>query len=200
MLGTSVSAVLFYNSIFRMSKTDVIIILKDQGSKCDNIKFCKLLSGDILIRRHITPNTSLFNLTLRPYFTHTAFYEGNGRIIEAIGNQKKNENEIKIIELSKSDWTSENIESFVVIRPNYPQGTLTTVTNNLEKIANDSEYRFGLPQLSNKQTNCSDMIFRQLEIIKLVNSKGLSTFITPDYLFWNTSNNQNYKIVFKYTS
>ncbi len=175
-----------YNSVFRLSKTDVQIMLSKSNQTCKKIMDCDLAPGDILIRRYVTPTTKEFNSILHPYFTHVAFYEGEGKIVEAIGRQKKHEDEIRTAELANTDWTDNKIESVVVIRPNYNHDELSKVITNLRSISKDNNYRFGFSQINKNYTSCAEMVMNQLELIGMKNTKNLPNLITPDYLFWSS--------------
>lgn len=180
-----------YNSIFRLSANQVLVSLSEKTSPCQKISDCKLLPGDILIRRYVTSKTWSFNQFARPYFTHSAFYLGDNQIVEAIGTEKNHQNEIQISKLSESDWWDGGIESFVIVRPKYTSEKLNQIKINLTDIANDPNYKFGLPQTGVKQTTCADLILEQLIYEKVVTVSSTPKIITPDYLFWLTINNPN---------
>ncbi len=181
----------FYNSIFRLSFHQVSSSLTTKISQCEKISDCKLLPGDILIRRYITPKTWVFNKFAHPYFTHSAFYLSDDQIIEAIGTEKDHKDEIQILKLSKSDWLDSDIESFVIVRPKYTDEKLDQIKRNLTAIANDPNYRFGLPQFGDKQATCADLILEQLLNEKITTTFNTPKIVTPDYLFWLAENNPN---------
>ena len=106
-----------YTNIFRLSSDQISSSLLGVISQCKKINDCKLLPGDILIRRYITSRTWVFDRFVRPYFTHSAFYIGNDQIIEAVGKEKSPIHDIQIVALSTSDWFDPGIESWVVIIP-----------------------------------------------------------------------------------
>ncbi len=186
----------FYNSIFRLSSEQVSDLLSKNISECQKISDCKLVSGDILIRRYITSQTWSLNEFVHPYFTHSAFYLGNDQIVEAVGTEKNHKNEVQISTLSQSDWMDNGIESFVIIRPKYNTKKLDQIKINLIAIANDPSYRFGLPKSGLKQTTCADLILDQLLNEKIIATSNLPKIITPDYLFWLAMNNpDNFEII-----
>lgn len=174
----------FYNDIFRLSQESVINSLSQQTSSCPNIKNCQLLSGDILIRRHITQKTQLLDKVFNPYFTHSAYYLGEGQIIEAVGQEKNKADEIIISELINTDWVDTDIETWVIIRPKKITPALSEViNNNFKTIANDPNYRFGTPKNHNKKTTCADLIYQQLIQQNIIEGLAPPNYITPDYLY-----------------
>ena len=186
----------FYVNIFRLSKNQVFVSLSDKTSQCRKIADCTLLPGDILIRRYITERTWIFDKFIHPYFTHSAFYLGNDQIVEAVGTEKNPEDEIQIATLSKSDWLDIRVNNFVIIRPKYSIAQLNTVNENLKKIAEDPDYKFGLPKIGYKRTTCADLISKQLIDTNIINVSSTSKIITPDYLFLLAVNNPvNFNIV-----
>lgn len=196
LFGSIFLAYKIYTGIFRMSPTQVLVSLSSSIPQCKKIADCKLLPGDILIRRYITSRTWLFDTFTHPYFTHSAFYLGNDNLIEAVGTEKNRENEIQIESLSKSDWLNSDINDFVVIRPKNYMGKLNVIENDLKNIAEDPNYRFGLPKQGYKQTTCADLIFKQLLDKKIVRAFYVPKIITPDYLLWVTAKDAgNFEIV-----
>lgn len=176
-------------SMFRLTNHQVSTSLSDIRAECKKIADCKLLPGDILIRRYVTERTRVFDTLAHPYFTHTAFYLGNDKIVEAVGTERKKEDEIQIATLSKSDWFDEGVVSFAIIRPSYSVKTLGDVSDSLLQIANDPDYQFGLPKVGQKRTTCADLIFKQLIGEKVITVSNFPEIITPDYLFSITRNN-----------
>ncbi len=186
----------FYNSIFRLSPDQVSSSLNTKISECKKISDCKLLSGDILMRRYVTSKTWAFNEFVHPYFTHSAFYLNDDQIVEAIGREKNYQDEIQISKFSKSDWLDSGIESFVIVRPKYSGEKLSNIKINLTAIANDPNYRFGLPQFGHKQITCADLILEQLFNEKIIVTSTAPQIITPDYLFWlAVTNPHNFEII-----
>lgn len=178
-----------YKSIFRLSHEEVTELFENNISGCSRISECALLPGDILVRRYITPRTWFMDKIANPYFTHAAWYLGDGKIIEAVGTERPPIKDIQINMLSETDWTDEGIESWVILRPAGIEQEFPVIKANLEAIAVDSEYRFGLPKKGEKITNCADIIYEQLNI--LPNSTGFQTtrIVSPDYLFSLAFNN-----------
>jgi len=181
----------FYDSIFRLSLDQVSNSLVPIVPQCKKVIECKLLPGDILIRRYITSHTWSFDKFINPYFTHTAFYLGNGYLVEAIGTQKNSEDEIRIVTLEESDWLNTNMDNFVIIRPKNYSLKLDIIENNLKNIAEDADYIFGFPKQGHKRAMCADLIFGQLSDQNIINDPNSPKIITPDYLFWATKNNPN---------
>lgn len=182
----------FYNNIFRLSKDTVTNSLNKQTSQCSNIIDCQLLPGDILIRRYITQKTRLVDKVLHPYFTHSAFYLGQGQIIEAIGQEKTHADEIRITNLTNTDWIDSTMESWVIIRPKkITPSSLEIINNNFQIIANDPDYRFGIPKNNNKKTTCADLIYQQLIKQNIIKDSVPPKYITPDYLYWLAINKPN---------
>ncbi len=176
-----------YKNIFRLSLTQVQESLKDKIPSCNEIKKCTLLSGDILIRRHITERTLVIDKIANPYFTHSAFYLGDDQIVEAIGTEKNSEDDIQIGPFSKSDWM--DVENFIIFRPKNYLGKLEIIKNNLKEIAYDPEYIFGLPEEGPKRATCADLIYTQLSKENIISRVNDRDTITPDYLFWVAKNN-----------
>lgn len=178
-----------YSNMFRLSSYQVSASLYNATTKCRRISDCNLSPGDILIRRYVTERTRVFDKLVHPYFTHAAFYLGNDQIVEAVGTERKPEDEIQIATLSKSDWFDTELTSFIIIRPNYSTGRLEDVSKSLLQIANDPDYQFGLPKVGEKRTTCADLIFEQLVDKHIVTVSNYPEIITPDYLFSLTINN-----------
>lgn len=190
------SAHKFYVNIFRLSQNQISVSLFDRTSQCRKIADCNLLPGDILVRRYITERTRIFDKFIHPYFTHSAFYLGNDQIVEAVGTEKNPEDEIQIATLSKSDWLDISVNNFVIIRPKYSITKLDTIKENLKRIAEDPDYKFGLPQIGYKRATCADLISKQLIDANIINVSSTSKIITPDYLFSLAVNNPvNFDIV-----
>jgi len=186
----------FYHDIFRLSSNQVSNSLSSIVPQCKKMSACKLLPGDILIRRYITPRTWLIDKLISPHFTHTAFYMGDDKLIEAGGTEKKSEDDIQIEVFSKTDWLDLDMNDFVVVRPkNYSQ-KLDAISNNLTNIAQDPNYTFGLPAQGYKRTTCADLIFKQLAIENVIHTSNAPQIVTPDYLFWATRNDPiNFEII-----
>lgn len=181
----------FYTDIFRLSSAQISNSLITTKPQCIRLRDCKLLPGDILIRRYITSRTWLFDQVIHPYFTHSAFYLGDDQLVEAIGTEKNSKDDIQIDTFSKSDWLNLDMNDFVIIRPKNYSLKLNTIKNNLINIANDPDYIFGLPEKGLKRTACADIIFEQLFNEKMVTVPQKLKIITPDYLFWLFITNQN---------
>ncbi len=179
----------FYNDIFRLSYRQVKETLSTNMFSCNKIINCKMVAGDILIRRYITERTWLLNKIAHPYFTHSALYLGNDQIIEAVGTEKNPENEIQISILSDSDWFNSDIESWVIVRPKNITQKFNIIKGNLLNIAKDKEYVFGLPENGHKKFTCADLIFIQLKENGLVTTYNAPKIISPDYLFWASVQN-----------
>lgn len=178
-----------YSNMFRLSSYQVSTSLHRVTTKCKKIRDCNLSPGDILIRRYVTERTRVFDKLAHPYFTHAAFYLGNDKIVEAVGTERKPENEIQIATLSKSDWFDTELTSFVIVRPKYSTGTLEDISKSLVNVANDSDYKFGLPEVGEKRTTCADLIFKQLVDKNIITISNSPEVTTPDYLFSLAMNN-----------
>ncbi len=191
ILGVYVLSLNFYKKIFRLSYDEVTNSLTNDVFQCVKIIECKLLPGDILIRRYITQRTFLFNKLANPYFTHSAFYLGDDQIVQAVGKEKNRDDDIKIEKLSKSDWFNFDMNNFVIVRPKNYNNKLDIIKNNLINIAQDKDYIFGIPKKENKKLTCADLIFKQLFSENIVNIQNIPDMITPDYLFFMANNNQS---------
>ena len=184
------------STIFKLSLNQIKAIPIKTTVECDEISECKLLPGDILIRRYITDRTWLFDKLIHPYFTHSAFYLGDNKIIEAIGSEKDQKDEIQMATLSSSDWFTPDSYSFAIIRPNYINSSLNTIKLNLVSITEDDEYTFGLPKPGQKRTTCADLIFQQLVDQQMIEGHDMSRIITPDYLYWKLIQKpENFQII-----
>jgi hypothetical protein len=181
----------FYNSFFRMSSNQISDYLSDASSRCKKISDCKLLPGDILIRNYITQRIWFVDKLLNLYFTHSAFYLGDDKIVEAVGPEKDPQNDVQVITLSSSDWLNSDINNFVIIRPKNYSWKLDRIKRNLKYIAEDPEYRFGLPAWGFKRATCADLIFKQLLNEDIVSASTVPEIVTPDYLFSLAENNPN---------
>ena len=187
------------SNIFRLSKQELDKSLS--GEKlCPSVAVCPLQSGDILLRRYVTTKTKDFDNYLHPYFTHSAFYLGEGEIVEAVGTEKRKEDEILVENINETDWEDRYIERLVVIHPHYTKDALSRIKTNLITIADDPQYRFGLPKADNKMTTCADLIFKQLYLQRMIPIYRQPKMITPDYLFWVMVNNTNDFETINYTS
>ncbi len=178
---------LFYKNVFRLSYEQINTSLEQTSFECRKFTDCKLQPGDILIRRYVTPVTTLVDETLNPYFTHSAFYLGNDEMFEALGNYLGPEDQIQITKLSESDWIDSEMVNFVIVRPKNYNGKLENVSKKLIEVANDPEYVFGELKEGRKTASCSDIILKFLiedEIIAELPDKP--KIITPDYLFFAT--------------
>jgi hypothetical protein len=187
----------FYKSIFRLSYEQINKSLEETPAECKKLSDCKLLPGDILIRRYITNTSDLFSKTLDPYFTHSALYLGNDELFEALGNDQTPENQIQITKLSQRDWLDKEMVNFVVIRPKDYHGKLDEISKNLRAIANDPEYVFGMLNEEKKTVSCSDIILKYLVENNIIgNLPDKPQIIPPDYLFFATQrDNSDFQVI-----
>ncbi|MFA6252333.1 MAG: hypothetical protein WCX74_02955 [Candidatus Paceibacterota bacterium] len=169
--------------IFTLSDSEVEASLLNIENNCDTISDCGLLPGDILLRRYSTNRTRLFENYARPYFTHSALYYGNGLVAEAIGNDPDDTKEIVIRNISETDWTSDRIETWIIIRPKIPEEKIRLICDRTKNIANDDSYTFGIKQQGNKRYTCSSLIFDQLIDQNIINKNDVPEIITPDFIF-----------------
>jgi len=174
----------FYGSVFRVSRSQVMQELSSKKSLCETLNTCSILPGDILIRKYMTQRIQYIDKPLNIFFTHAAFYLGDGKLFEVFGPEKNSNDDIQILELSKSDWLNSDITNFMIIRPKKYSETLETIKKTLTYIANDSNYRFGLPFLGPQRVTCADVIFDQLNKNGVVHVQDIPRIVTPDYLFW----------------
>lgn len=192
------------NSLFRnaspLNSAQVVATLQNISQNCTSLENCDLQPGDMLLRRYITSQTALYNVLIHPYFTHSAMYIGNDRIVEAVGiERKQGTNEVQISKLSKSDWMHSGIQSFVVIRPKYPPGALSEIRDSIAHIAEDDNVRFGFSPVHNKSTTCSALIYSELRLGHVIDATSTPPLITPDQLYWLAySNPDTFTTVAKY--
>jgi hypothetical protein len=179
--------IIFYISIYRLTENEVkqhLKIDKAQSINCTSIIDCDLKPGDILIRRYITRELFRINFLMRPYFTHSAIYVGDGKIVEAIGSQRNPKDDVLINILKESDWLDTEVEYVVIFRPNIKSREVKHVIENSIFIAESTEIRFGLNKADKKQTQCSLLIYNQFFIHDLFSVKTKKPkLITPDFLF-----------------
>lgn len=181
----SLSPILKINeNLFKLSADEVKSKLVGKISFCTKLIECKLIPGDILLRRHITSKTWTLDTFAHLYFTHSAFYLGDDQIVEAVGTENNPQDEISISTLSKSDWFDSDLEKWVIIRPQNISSKIDSIKATLIAIANDPDYSFGVPEKDNKKTDCADLIFRPLVENNIIDGTGAPKIITPDYLFW----------------
>lgn len=179
----------FYTSIFRLSSGKIFDSLTYIKPQCKKVDDCKLLPGDILIRRYITSRTWLVDKLAHPYFTHSAFYLGDDQLVEAVGTEKYPKDDIQIDIFSKSDWLNFDVNNFVIIRPKNYSSKLDAIKTDLKNIAEDQDYIFGLPKEGYKRATCANLLFKQLVDKKIITISNKPQIITPDYLFWLAINN-----------
>ena len=172
-----------------MSEEQVFNHLSNKTSQCEKISDCKLLPGDILIRKYMTKRIWFIDKPLHIFFTHSAFYLGDNKLFEVFGPEKKAENDVQVLEFSKTDWLHEDVKNFAIIRPKEYSWKLDSIKRNLEFIARGSNYRFGLPSWGPQRVTCADAIFEQLYNKKIIEPKNIPEIVTPDYLFWLAVNN-----------
>jgi hypothetical protein len=186
-----------YNSVFRLTKEELVGYTKDVPVQCRKFSNCKLMPGDILIRRYVTQKTQLLDQFFHLYFTHAAVYLGNDELFEVIGGDETPQDQIIVMPLNKSRWINEDMSNFVIIRPKNDAAHIDSVITNLRKIAADPDYVFGLAENGNKKTSCGDII------VKVFSSEGMikdmhdePKIITPDYLFLVTQRDKtNFEII-----
>jgi hypothetical protein len=167
--------------VFTLSQQQVARLWPQGAVSCRQLVNCQLRAGDILIRRHATQRTRLFQALFKPYFTHAAFYYGDGQLVEAVGTESNRANDIQVDNFFSSDWSTDSLEAWVVIRPEIEPKTIQLIRNNLKTIADDPSYTFGL---GDKKTSCAEIIFDQFVINRIIiRDKYMPRVITPDFLF-----------------
>jgi hypothetical protein len=159
--------------------------------RCKQLEQCNLEQGDILIRRHITNRVWLLTKITHPHFTHSAIYIGNNKIIEAGGQEKDRENDIRTIDIDKSDWLQNNIDEIVIFRPILSKQSTVNMISSLTTIANDPEYYFGLHKFDAKRSTCAELIYDQLLSQRLVHNANYNDKVTPDFLFYTLMNSKD---------
>jgi len=159
--------------------------LANISSTCSMLKECALKPGDILIRRHNTSRTKLFEIFIHSYFTHSAFYYGDGAIIEAGGTETDRRDDIRALSFSQSDWATDPLETWVVFRPTTASSSsIERLRAYMKGVADDPEYVFGFrTSKRSKRASCSDIIFDGLIASNIVPDMDRPDVMTPDYLF-----------------
>ncbi len=171
-------------TVFKISPEYVTSILQKKTSACKKIIDCSFVEGDILVRRYITKRTWLIDKFTKPFFTHSAMYLGSNKIVEAVGNEKITQDEIVISDLTTTDWYDAGVESWVIIRPKNISNKMAKIKGELENIASDPEYSFGIPIKNRKQLSCSDLVLNPLISNNVIKITSTPELITPDYIFW----------------
>ena len=168
---------------------------KEFATTCDDITSCDLLPGDILVRRYSTPRTFLAEHLFDFYYTHSAFYIGDGQIVEAYGKSRDSSEEIQVVSIAASDWVSEDISEILILRPHYRKGVYHSIEQKLITIAGDTQYRFGIPRnATDKRTTCAALIVDVLEEASVIAALPEEVVVTPDYLVWMASTNENFEL------
>lgn len=189
---TSVSAFFAYQkisiykdvNIYTTDISEVAHTLNNRTRTCTVFRKCDLLEGDILIRRLKTERTHFITTFSDAYFTHVATYIGENSIVEAVGNEKDNDDEILVSSLNILEWGNKEAQ-WVIIRPSITPEAVNVLTHNLKQIANDNSYTFGLTrnQSRSKKRTCADLVFYNLLNEGLIDIQDTPTIIPPDYLF-----------------
>lgn len=182
-------------NIFSLSPEQVKALLLGDTAVCQKLIDCHLQPGDILIRRLSTSRTKLFQSLFKPYFTHAAFYYGDGLLIEAVGNEPNSANDIQVDNLSFSDWAGD-LEGWVIVRPKISEQKINIIKNNLKAIADDAEYTFGV---GDKKTSCAELIFTELNNSGVIfRDKSVPQVVTPDFLFQYMAKKSNQFVIIGY--
>lgn len=188
-----------YSNFFRLDYQKISTSLEGREPLCQKLKDCKLLPGDVLIRRYITRSNDLFTKYFNPYFNHSAVYIGDDNIFEAAGNFETPENQVRIRKFSDSDWMDEEMNNFVVFRMKEGRKNpdkIKRYIENLINIADDPEYLFGIYNQNKKTATCSDAILNFIKNNGLVEDINIPTIVTPDYLFWTgIKDTDNFELV-----
>jgi hypothetical protein len=159
--------------------------------RCNKLEQCNLEQGDILIRRYITKRVWLLTKITHAHFTHSAIYIGNNKIIEAGGKERDRADDIRTVDINKSDWLQNDIDEIVIFRPiSSSRQTINTI-DSLTNIANDPDYYFGLHKFDAKRSTCAELIYDQLKSQGLVHNADYYDRVTPDFLFYTLMNNKD---------
>ncbi len=159
--------------------------------RCNKLEQCNLEQGDILIRRYITKRIWLLTKITHPHFTHSAIYIGNNKLIEAGGQERDRADDIRIVEINKSDWLQNDIDEIVIFRPIASSRSTVNAIDSLTAIANDPDYYFGLHKFDAKRSTCAELIYDQLRSQGLVHDANYNDLVTPDFLFYTLMNNKD---------
>lgn len=164
---------------------------------CDTILQCNLVPGDILVRRYMTSRTQIPASIFKAHYTHASYYVGDGEIVEAFGYDRSNPSqEIRSTLLMNSDWMDVDIEEIVVIRPSYKKDSYRVISEELKSIANDPQYRFGIPSTPiEKKTSCAELIVDALQMADMINLPEDDLIVTPDYLVQSTLTDERFKLM-----
>jgi hypothetical protein len=141
------------------------------------------------------------NIVFPTYFTHTAYIGPNQTIYEAVGNLKHSADEILISEITKSDWIDHNPdpESIFVLRPRLTVDQIKQISTELQRIAKDDSYRFGVRSERDgvhEQEQillCTNYISDTLTKLGII--KQVPSITTPDYIFKLLLENEGFEMV-----
>ncbi|MBP9758135.1 hypothetical protein KBD45_00430 [Candidatus Dojkabacteria bacterium] len=161
-----------YNHLFEDKSID----------SCINLLDCDLAPGDILIKRQITDRTNFISKLYGLYFTHAAMYVGDDNIVEARGKEKNKSEEIWLTNINNTEWVSNEIESFIVLRvKNSTYSKLKTSIEFIKQIANDDSYVFGFDNdiSQSKEQYCTGLIWKAYNFADILGDPP-NKFISPD--------------------
>lgn len=173
--------------IFRLTQAEVHDRLHSAKLR-GNTKSITLRAGDILFRRRAKPDAILMYKAAGLFFTHSAIYCGDGRIVEAAGWRPVRSKEIRVLTASIKDW-ADGAEVTLVLR-NSSKSHLE-MCSNLLRIAADGNHKYGFNP-AKRSYSCVSLIYSQLH--PNMRSIFRNNFMTPDYLLEYLLKN-GYKIV-----
>lgn len=169
-----------YSRIIKTNRSEIQERFQKEVIYCKDLATCNLKKGDMLIRRHVTKRTYIFNELLNPYFTHTALYIGEGKIVEASGVEYDRKDDISIKNLSETDWLDKDIEALAIIRiTGYKEIDFDNDIKKISAIAEDQNHVFGFEK---GEISCAELLYRNISY-PLFKKVPIEMIVTPDYLF-----------------
>lgn len=177
----------YTSKIFRLTRAEVHDRLRSakHGSKTKTIA---LRTGDILFRRRAKPDAILMYKVAGLFFTHSAMYCGDGKIVEAAGWRAVRSKEIRVLTAAIKEW-ADGAETTLILRNT--QKSHTKMCKNLLHIAADNNHKYGFNP-AKRMYSCVSLIYSQLN--PHMRPIFRNNFMTPDYLFEYLLKN-GYKIV-----
>ncbi len=177
--------------------------MEDSTTSCvapNGLNICALRIGDILLRKTNANLDSAFKNTIGgTYFSHSAIFSGDRRVIEAVGNHVPLKDQVAEQDISTNGWLGQDIYDWVVIRPNTTLSIKQAAVYYARNLENPNRpivsYNVFANRDSQEETYCSLLVWQaykqsglDLEVDRgtLTDIITLSRFVTPDDLFYSS--------------